>query len=268
MTKCKVEINDNSNSGLITKIWGPPGWTFLHAITAGYPLNPSNENKKDFLEFFTNVGNVLPCRFCRESYKKFIENGKTKLTYDCLESRNTFVQWFIDIHDAVNNKLDIQYASNCQEKIDRFESMRAKCNHKDEKVQGCVTPLDYKAQIYKTIYNVEAPIVPGSKIIWFVKLAKIRNIPHDYFVMIDLATEFNYDYNQLKLQKCWTNRNNFCRQHMQHMRISGLASIETEGEWAGCPTASELVLLLFLSTLMCGKELNEALDNTIRRIKN
>lgn len=267
MANCKIETGNNSNSGLITKIWGPPGWTFLHAITFGYPLNPTDQQKKQYKDYFTNVGYVLPCKFCRDSYQKFIQSPPTELTDECMLNRDNLVKWFIRIHDAVNNKLDIKYASNCQERIDRFESMRAKCNHTDEKVQGCVTPLDYKALIYKKIYNVEAPIVDKNKIMPFIHLAKIRNIPHDYFVMVDLAIDFNFDYDKLKKEKSWTHRNNFCRKQMQYMRENGIGSVETSGVWFGCPTASELVLLLFLSTLMCGKELDEALANTINCIK-
>ena len=29
--------NESSSRGMITKIWGPPAWVFLHSIAAGYP---------------------------------------------------------------------------------------------------------------------------------------------------------------------------------------------------------------------------------------
>ena len=30
-------MSDNKDYGMITKIWGPPGWLFLHTVTMGYP---------------------------------------------------------------------------------------------------------------------------------------------------------------------------------------------------------------------------------------
>ena len=28
------------------KIWGPPGWLFLHTLTFNYPNNPTKEEKE------------------------------------------------------------------------------------------------------------------------------------------------------------------------------------------------------------------------------
>ena len=37
--KCNGEecINKNLDNGLMTRLWGPSGWLFLHCITFGYP---------------------------------------------------------------------------------------------------------------------------------------------------------------------------------------------------------------------------------------
>ena len=47
-----------NNNGMMTKIWGPPGWLFLHCVTMGYPdeldldnndhIIRANETKKFF----------------------------------------------------------------------------------------------------------------------------------------------------------------------------------------------------------------------------
>ena len=47
---------DNSNNGLISKIWGPGLWIGLHSISFGYPINPSEEQKKNYKQFFELVG--------------------------------------------------------------------------------------------------------------------------------------------------------------------------------------------------------------------
>ena len=41
------ELEDyNSSDGMITSIWGPPLWHFLHTMSFNYPVNPSSEDKK------------------------------------------------------------------------------------------------------------------------------------------------------------------------------------------------------------------------------
>ena len=59
---------------MMTNVWGPPGWVFLHCITIGYPIkiDPKNKEhisrKKHTMNFFNSLGHVLPCKYCRESY--------------------------------------------------------------------------------------------------------------------------------------------------------------------------------------------------------
>ena len=62
---------------MMTKVWGPAGWLFLHCVTFGYPyaINPENLDhayKQDhYKTFFNLVGYILPCKYCRESYIEF-----------------------------------------------------------------------------------------------------------------------------------------------------------------------------------------------------
>jgi hypothetical protein len=43
---------NNSNNGLITKIWGESAWIFGHSITFGYPINPSIEQRNNYKNYF------------------------------------------------------------------------------------------------------------------------------------------------------------------------------------------------------------------------
>lgn len=58
-----------------TSAWGPPGWEFLFFVAAGYDVNETPKETKDeqYKAFFQSVGDVLPCRYCRESYVKFFD---------------------------------------------------------------------------------------------------------------------------------------------------------------------------------------------------
>ena len=39
-------MSDEKARGMITKIWGPPAWVFLHSIAAGYPLDITKDPEK------------------------------------------------------------------------------------------------------------------------------------------------------------------------------------------------------------------------------
>ena len=138
----------NKNNGLIAKIWGPPGWLFLHCITMGYPEyienNPRKKNyhehqerKLSTKEFFILIGDVLPCGACRISYKEFIEEHPID---DHLNSREDLSRWFYDIHNLVNNKLDVpkkERPKSFNQFYNRYEKFRSKCGKK-----RCANPTD------------------------------------------------------------------------------------------------------------------------------
>ena len=45
--KCngKECANKNLDNGLMTRLWGPSGWLFLHCVSFGYPykIDPTNQ---------------------------------------------------------------------------------------------------------------------------------------------------------------------------------------------------------------------------------
>lgn len=83
-----------------TKKWGSPAWKFLHCIAFNYKATETN--KTNYKKFFTLIGNILPCRFCRESYKVFIKELPINkyLKYD----KGVF-EWLYLMHNKVNDKL-------------------------------------------------------------------------------------------------------------------------------------------------------------------
>jgi hypothetical protein len=267
MTSCNIDHSDYRNNGLITKIWGGPGWIFNHSVTFGYPIEPSNEQKKEYKEYFISLGNVLPCRYCRESYKKFITTGETALTNEVLTNRESLTKWFYRVHEAVNSKLEVDYAFTYEDLVDRFESFRAKCGKPSMTVKGCVAPLDYKAFSFKKLYHIDAPVVPLQTINPFIKLAQARNLNPKYFCFLDLAFLLKGNFFELKQQKCWPDRNDFCQRQIKYMRENAIPSIEENGPWKGTPTIDELILLMFLSSNLNRTELTEA-TRTLQIITN
>ena len=146
----------NAKNGLMTKVWGPAGWLFLHCVTFGYPLNPDQydqdhdfpigSTRNNYRNFFHSAGDVFPCKYCRESYKDFM---KIHPIEDALGKREDIVEWLWNIHNLVNKKLGISYCDSSLDTIkDRYESFRAKCKAlSTEEVQsnetkGCIIPAD------------------------------------------------------------------------------------------------------------------------------
>ena len=133
---------NESNSGMMTKIWGPAGWLFLHCVVMGYPSVIDKNNKEHLSKmnqmkiFLITLGDVLPCNLCRDSYKKFIN----ELPVDNhLSTRKKLAKWLYDIHNKVNYKLDIKDYPSFESVYERYEGYRAKCK-KTVKTKGCVHP--------------------------------------------------------------------------------------------------------------------------------
>lgn len=146
-------IDPNVDNGMMTKVWGPTGWLFLHCITFGYPytINPINPDhaykKQHYKTFFEMIGYVLPCKYCRESYVKFMK----EIPIDQhLDSRKDLCEWLYLIHNKVNDKLGVPKESipSFNEVQDFYEQFRAKCKKTTEKERelnkekGCIRPAD------------------------------------------------------------------------------------------------------------------------------
>jgi hypothetical protein len=86
--------------------WGPPLWYKMHMITFNY--NPKKDNKKDVIEYFENIKNVLPCENCKRHYENYMIARPLKYY---LETRDDLVHWLIDLHNEVNSRTGKQILS-------------------------------------------------------------------------------------------------------------------------------------------------------------
>jgi len=85
-----------------TLFWGPDCWKLLHNITQNYPINPTTYNKKKYKIFFNSIHSILPCVYCRISFKLFTK----ELPIDnYLDTKTKLCKWLYLIHNKVNNKL-------------------------------------------------------------------------------------------------------------------------------------------------------------------
>jgi hypothetical protein len=83
-------------------IWGPHLWFSLHTISFNYPLEPKEDEKEQYNNFFLNLENVIPCSICKKNYKRHLKEHPIK---DYLTNRKTLVYWVIDMHNMVNGEI-------------------------------------------------------------------------------------------------------------------------------------------------------------------
>jgi len=145
-----------SKDGMVTYIWGPALWHSLHTMSFNYPVKPTIEQKKEYYEFFTNLKNVLPCKYCRDNYEKNLK--VLPLNMDKLKNRKTFSKWLYDMHELINKNLNKKSNLSYEDVRNRYENFRARClvdSKKDVnelKEKGCTESLYGKKS--KCVINI------------------------------------------------------------------------------------------------------------------
>ena len=135
-----TEDDYNSNDGMSTYIWGPPMWHTLHTLSFNYPINPTDDQKKYYLNFYSNLVNILPCKTCRDNLKKNFE--KNPLNIDVFKNRNLLSRYIYNLHEIINIQLGKKSNLSYEKVRDIYEMFRARSvsNIKNPDV-GCVKPL-------------------------------------------------------------------------------------------------------------------------------
>lgn len=117
--------NYNSGDGMITSIWGPPAWHFIHTVSFNYPVRPTCEDRKNYRNFVTNLENILPCGKCRKNLRKNFR--KLPLENKDLESRATFSLYIYKLHELINTMLDKKSGLSYEAVRERYEHFRSRC---------------------------------------------------------------------------------------------------------------------------------------------
>lgn len=178
-----------------TQFWGPPGHKLLHSISFLYSYTDEYEyiNKKDVISFFKSIQHVLPCIYCRRSYKKYYkdlpireyikhndnnENNKNN-------NKNLF-KWMYLLHNKINDKLRKQGYNT--EKDPSFEKVYSFYKKFVKKI-NCMIGWDF---LYSIIFNYPeydfelSEIRKNGYITFFNKLAlfipnkKLREVYSEY----------------------------------------------------------------------------------------
>ena len=150
-----------SGDGMLTSVWGPSLWHYLHTMSFNYPVKPTKKEKKHYRQFIMNLRNVLPCKYCRMNLRKNLKNLPLR-TKD-LNNRHTFSLWMYKLHEHINKMLGKKSGLTFEKVRERYEHFRSRCTididkktnmikiksmrakktrkKKKKKEKGCVEPL-------------------------------------------------------------------------------------------------------------------------------
>lgn len=135
-----------SGDGMLTTVWGPSLWHFLHTMSFNYPNEPTKEQKHQYMTFIYQLKHVLPCKYCRMNLKKNFKAVPLKMAN--MESRLTFSKYIYDLHEHINKMLNKKSGLTYNDVRERYEHFRARCNTtnnvpkvKTRKEKGCTESL-------------------------------------------------------------------------------------------------------------------------------
>jgi hypothetical protein len=146
--KCKHNIFSEtdyvSGDGMLTSIWGPSLWHYLHTMSFNYPVNPTEEDKKHYQQFIISLQYVLPCKYCRINLTKNLK--QTPITMDTMKNRESFSYYIYELHETINKMLNKKSNLSYCEVRDRYEQFRSRCNTEKKnktvkKEKGCTRSL-------------------------------------------------------------------------------------------------------------------------------
>ena len=137
---------------MLTSVWGPSLWHYLHTMSFNYPVNPTDVQKKYYKQFVMSLKYVLPCKYCRMNLRKNLK--AVFLTDTALKNRDNFSKWMYDLHEHINTMLKKKSGLSYEDVRERYEHFRARCSEtsvdkivqelkkiKNKKEKGCETPL-------------------------------------------------------------------------------------------------------------------------------
>ena len=124
--KCIFSKKDySSGDGMLTTVWGPSMWHFLHTMSFNYPMNPTAKDKHYYKNFVINLQFVLPCKHCRTNLKNNFKYHPLKACH--MKNRNTFSYYVYRLHEIVNKMLNKKSNLSYSDVRERYEHFRSRC---------------------------------------------------------------------------------------------------------------------------------------------
>lgn len=143
-----------SGDGMLTSVWGPSMWHYLHIMSFNYPAIPTTEDKRNYLNFMLSLQNTLPCKYCRMNLKTNYK--QMPITMATMKNRETFSRYVYQLHELINKMLKKTSNLSYCDVRERYEHFRARCTEEKPKLfvfsknstkknkkreKGCTEPL-------------------------------------------------------------------------------------------------------------------------------
>lgn len=131
-----------SGDGMLTTVWGPSMWHFLHTMSFNYPTSPTPADKQHYRAFMLQLQHILPCKYCRQNLTK---NYKVfPLRASDMAGRESFSRYVYKLHEMVNRMLKKKSGLSYCDVRERYEHFRSRCTDEKPKL------FDLKAYKNKT----------------------------------------------------------------------------------------------------------------------
>ena len=139
-----------SGDGMLTTVWGPSLWHFLHTMSFNYPNNPTAADKKYYKQLFMTLQHILPCKYCRTNLSSNLKHHPLR---QCnLKNRDAFSRYVYNLHEVVNKMLGKKSGLSYCDVRERYEHFRSRCTEEKPKIfkfrktrrkkeKGCTEPL-------------------------------------------------------------------------------------------------------------------------------
>ena len=135
-------------------LWGPQLWFFLHTISFNYPLKPIKEDKEKMVTFLYGLQPVIPCKICRNHFKRNLVESPPRLN-----NRKNFSEWMIDSHNEVNSRTGKKILTY-EEAIGIWEkNLGKKISLTSDIIDTCQCKYDYKNIIFYILLVISLIII-------------------------------------------------------------------------------------------------------------
>jgi hypothetical protein len=150
-----------SGEGMLTTVWGPSLWHFLHIMSFNYPNEPTNEQKRYYMNFILSLEHILPCKYCRINLKKNFKVVPLRISN--MKNRYTFSKYIYELHEHINKMLNKKSGLTYDNVKERYEHFRARCNIKEKPKQVKIKEKGCTESLYGKKSKCIIKIVPQTK---------------------------------------------------------------------------------------------------------
>ena len=85
------------------ELWGRHLWKSIHYIALGYPEYPTDIEAENYMNFYLNFWQVIPCQKCAINYKHHLLELPI---HKFMKNKMTLFEWTVKLHNLVNKGLN------------------------------------------------------------------------------------------------------------------------------------------------------------------